>query len=215
MAGVRARLSGVMGLRPLVRVTGVTDHPQAFGYHGAPWQASRRGMWSVDGESWQCFDSTRVVGSTVEMRNNAPFPADTIYVGRGRQMSVSACGRWLRAPGCGIPDNRAIGAQRGSVRSVGCAQCVPCAVVHRGRILATARRRADDTGHAVLCRADPRHQHDACGRRPKRVAVLVGGFTRARIMRTTCSRQSCRRRLPTRQQLGHCVASSGFSFTRC
>lgn len=90
-----AKLSGVMGLRPLVRVANVTDYPQAFGYHGAPWQASRRGMWSVDGENWQYFDSTRVVGSTVEMRNNSPFPADTIYVGRGRQMSVSACGRWL------------------------------------------------------------------------------------------------------------------------
>ena len=90
-----ARLSGVMGLRPLVRVTGVTDYPQAFGYHGAPWQASRRGMWSVDGDRWQYFASTRVVGSTVEMRNNAPFPADVVYVGRGRQMSVSSCGRWL------------------------------------------------------------------------------------------------------------------------
>jgi len=90
-----AKLSGVMGLRPLVRVANVTDYPQAFGYHGAPWQGTRRGMWSVDGENWQYFDSTRVVGSTVEMRHNSPFPADTIYVGRGRQMSVSACGRWL------------------------------------------------------------------------------------------------------------------------
>lgn len=90
-----AKLSGVMGLRPLVRVANVTDYPQAFGYHGAPWQASRRGMFSVDGENWQYFDTTRVVGSTVEMRHNSPFPADTIYVGRGRQMSVSACGRWL------------------------------------------------------------------------------------------------------------------------
>ena len=90
-----AKLSGVMGLRPLVRVANVTDYPQEFGYHGAPWQGTRRGMWSVDGERWLYFDSTRVVGSTVEMRNNSPFPADTIYVGRGRQMSVSACGRWL------------------------------------------------------------------------------------------------------------------------
>ena len=98
-----ARLSGVMGLRPLVRVTGVTDYPQAFGYHGAPWQASRRGMWSVDGDRWQYFDSTRVVGSTVEMRNNAPFPADVVYVGRGRQMSVSSCGRWLERLSAAYP----------------------------------------------------------------------------------------------------------------
>ena len=90
-----AKLSGVNGLRPTVRSVNVTDYPQSFGYHGAPWQSSRRGMWSVDGDRWQYFDTTRVVGSTVEMRNNAPFPSDVVYVGRGRQMSVSACGRWL------------------------------------------------------------------------------------------------------------------------
>ena len=98
-----AKLSGVMGLRPLVRVANVTDYPQAFGYHGAPWQGTRRGMWSVDGERWQYFDTTRVVGSTVEMRNNAPFPADVVYVGRGRQMSVSSCGRWLERLSAAYP----------------------------------------------------------------------------------------------------------------
>lgn len=90
-----ARLTGVMGARPTFRFLDVGDYPQAGGYHGAPWQPTRRCMFSVDGKTWQYFDTTRRVGNTIEFRHNTPFTVDTIYVGRGRQMSVSQAGEWL------------------------------------------------------------------------------------------------------------------------
>jgi hypothetical protein len=90
-----ARLTGVMGIRPMFRFLDVGDYPQAGGYHGSPWQPSRRCMFSVDGKTWQYFDTTRRVGNTIEFRHNTPFNVDTIYVGRGRQMSVSQAGEWL------------------------------------------------------------------------------------------------------------------------
>jgi len=98
-----AQLTGVMGLRPTIKVTGFYDWPQAGGYHGAPWQSTRRCMWSVDGRVWQYFDTTRRVGNTVEMRNNAPFPVDTVFVSRGRQMSVTYAGEWLTGLAAAYP----------------------------------------------------------------------------------------------------------------
>lgn len=92
---VSARLTGVLGTRPTIRVSGYAPSPTYGTYHGAPWQSTRRGMFSYDGRVWQYMSDTSVVGSRIEMRHSAPFTSDTVYIARGRQMSVQACGEWL------------------------------------------------------------------------------------------------------------------------
>lgn len=113
-----AELVGVLGLRPTLRWSGMVNNSYADegGYHGAPWQASRRCMFSTDGGlTWRYFATTVVHESSgfVEFRHDAPFTADRVRVSRGRQMSVSQAGAWLAAlaqahPGKLVPADSAL-----------------------------------------------------------------------------------------------------------
>lgn len=83
-----ARIDNVSGIRPTFKFIDLAS------MHGG-WVATRKPMFSYDRETWYYFDTCTVGASDVTFRHNSPFTANTIYVGRSRQMSVTQIGQWL------------------------------------------------------------------------------------------------------------------------
>lgn len=89
-----ARIDGVNGKRPTFRFLSYASG--ANGYHGHPWQAGRRPMFSYDRLTWTDFDTAvTLTGGVVEFRHSAAFAANTVYISRSRQISVAQVGDWL------------------------------------------------------------------------------------------------------------------------
>lgn len=92
-----AKITGVNGIRPTFYFASYLTSGVGM-YHGAPWQSTRRPMFSYDRETWTYFDTAVTVNTTdhrIEFRHSTAFTQDTVYVTRSRQMSVSQVGLWL------------------------------------------------------------------------------------------------------------------------
>jgi hypothetical protein len=98
--------SGTRWLEPSARVDNVNETRPTFTfidygsgegkYHGFAW-GSRKPMFSYDRETWHYFDNCTVNADNIEFRHNTAFTGNTVYIGRGRQMSVTQVGQWLDA----------------------------------------------------------------------------------------------------------------------
>ena len=97
-----ALVTGVAGTRPTFRFNRMLNNSASTegGYHYAPWQATRRCMFSEDnGKTWRYFADTSVNEGRgwVEFRHSLPFASDSIRIARARQMSVHQVGEWLES----------------------------------------------------------------------------------------------------------------------
>jgi len=90
-----AKVTGMNGFRPTFRFSDYAASETTGTYHGAPWQTARRPMFSYDRLTWTYFDTQTVNTTYIEFRHNTAFTADTIYVSRGRQVSVAQIGDWI------------------------------------------------------------------------------------------------------------------------
>ena len=89
-----ARIDGVNGKRPTFRFLDYASG--ANGYHGHPWDATRRPMFSYDRLTWTDFDTAvTLTGGVVEFRHSAAFAQNTVYISRCRQISVAQAGDWV------------------------------------------------------------------------------------------------------------------------
>lgn len=89
------RVDNVNGFRPSFKFIDYAATAAANKYHGAPWQTTRRPMFSYDRLTWHYFDTQTITASEIQFRHNTAFTADTVYVGRSRQVSVTQVGEWL------------------------------------------------------------------------------------------------------------------------
>lgn len=89
------RVDNVGGIRPSFKIIDYAATAGANKYHGAPWQSTRRPMFSYDRQTWHYFDTQTVTASEIQFRHNTPFVGNTIYVSRERQISVTQMGQWL------------------------------------------------------------------------------------------------------------------------
>lgn len=91
-----ARIDGVNGKRPTFRFLSYASG--ANGYHGHPWDSTRRPMFSYDRLTWIDFDTdVSLTGGVVEFRHSTAFDQNTVYISRTRQISVAQAGDWLAA----------------------------------------------------------------------------------------------------------------------
>ncbi len=89
-----ARIDGVNGKRPTFRFLNYSSG--ANGYHGHPWDSTRRPMFSYDRLTWTDFDTAvSLTGGVVEFRHSTAFAQNTVYISRCRQISVAQVGDWL------------------------------------------------------------------------------------------------------------------------
>lgn len=89
------RVDNVNGLRPSFKFTDYAATAAANKYHGAPWQTTRRPMFSYDRETWHYFTNQTITASEVQFRHGTAFTAGTVYISRSRQVSVTQVGEWL------------------------------------------------------------------------------------------------------------------------
>lgn len=101
--------SGVTAwLEPSAKVTGVNGYKPTFRfgsyltsgagkYWGQPWDAGRKPMYSYDQVTWTYFDTTSIdtVNHWIQFSNSTAFTGDTVYIGRGRQRTVTQTGNWI------------------------------------------------------------------------------------------------------------------------
>lgn len=88
-------VTGALGKRPKIRIP-YADEAGPTAWTG--YSPNRKGMWSPDlGVTWIYFDTTTINtgGGYIEMRHNTAFTADTVIIGRSRQVSLSTMGGWL------------------------------------------------------------------------------------------------------------------------
>lgn len=90
-----ARIDNVLGHRPTFKFTDYAATAAAGKYHGAPWESTRRPVFSYDREAWHYFDTCTVGTSDITFRHSAAFTSATVYIGRSRQISVAQNGEWL------------------------------------------------------------------------------------------------------------------------
>lgn len=93
-----AKVTGVNGTRPTFRFLSYLTTSVDGKYWGQPWAAGRRPMYSYDGLSWTYFDTDVTIDGTnhwVEFRNSTAFTGDTVYISRGRQVTVSQMGDFI------------------------------------------------------------------------------------------------------------------------
>lgn len=98
-----ARVDGVTGYRPTFIFTDYAATASEGKYHGAPWGSTRRPMFSYDRETWHYFDNCTVGASSLTFRHNTTFTSDTVYIGKGRQVSVTQIGEWLEDMAAAYP----------------------------------------------------------------------------------------------------------------
>jgi hypothetical protein len=98
-----ARIDNVNGFRPTFKFTDYASTLTAGKYRGAPWASTRRPMFSYDRVTWYYFDTCTVGTSDITFRHNTAFASDTVYVGRGRQVSVTQMGEWLEDMAAAYP----------------------------------------------------------------------------------------------------------------
>jgi hypothetical protein len=100
---VENETAGTRWLEPSARVTGVNGFTPKFRFldyasgemHGYPFDASNRMSFSYDFETWHYFDNaTRVAGSYIEFWDDDPFSGNSIFVTRGRQVTVTQWGQF-------------------------------------------------------------------------------------------------------------------------
>jgi hypothetical protein len=92
-----ALVTGLNGFRPTFRFSSYLTSGSGS-YHGQPWQAARRPMFSYDRSTWTYFDTAVTVNTTdhwIEFRHSTAFTSNTVYISRGRQMSVEQVGAWI------------------------------------------------------------------------------------------------------------------------
>ncbi len=89
------RVDNVGGIRPSFKIIDYAATAGANKYHGAPWQSTRRPMFSYDRQTWHYFDTQTVTSSEIQFRHNTPFVGNTVYISRERQISVTQMGQWL------------------------------------------------------------------------------------------------------------------------
>ena len=92
-----ARIVGALNLAIKFTVLNVYGAATNNGYHGAPWQPTRKPMYSYDRKKWFYFDNCKVDEDSITFSNNSVFISDIVYVGRDRQFSVSDAGEWLES----------------------------------------------------------------------------------------------------------------------
>lgn len=91
------RVDGVNGIRPSFKFIDYASSAGANKYHGAPWQSTRRPMFSYDRLTWHYFDTQTITASEIQFRHSTAFAGPTVYIGRSRQRSVEQVGDWLEA----------------------------------------------------------------------------------------------------------------------
>lgn len=89
------RVDNVAGIRPSFKIIDYAATADANKYHGAPWQSTRRPMFSYDRQTWHYFDTQTVASSEIQFRHDTPFVGNTVYISRERQISVTQMGQWL------------------------------------------------------------------------------------------------------------------------
>lgn len=92
-----ALVRGLNGYRPTFRFSSYLTSGTGS-YHGQPWQAGRRPMFSYDRSTWTYFDTAVTVDTTnhwVEFRHSTAFTSNTVYISRSRQISVEQTGAWI------------------------------------------------------------------------------------------------------------------------
>lgn len=90
-----AKITGINGIRPTFRFSDYASTWADGKYHGVPWGTSRRPMFSYDRLTWTYFDTQSITGTYIEFRHNTAFAADTVYISRERQVSVTQVGEWI------------------------------------------------------------------------------------------------------------------------
>jgi len=98
-----AKVTGINGYRPTFRFSNYATTPAAGTYHGAPWQSTRRPMFSYDRVTWHHFDTQTVASTYIEFRHNTAFTGNTVYISRSRQLSVTQMGQWLADTAAAYP----------------------------------------------------------------------------------------------------------------
>lgn len=92
-----AKITGINGVRPTFRFSDYASTWTDGKYHGTPWGTGRRPMYSYDRLTWNYFDTQTVAASYIEFRLSTAFTADTVYISRERQVSVTQTGDWIAA----------------------------------------------------------------------------------------------------------------------
>jgi len=92
-----ARIVGVNGFRPTFKFLNYAATAVAGTYHGAPWQSTRRPMFSYDRVTWNYFDTCTVGSSDITFRHNTAFTSNTVYISRSRQLTVTQIGQWIES----------------------------------------------------------------------------------------------------------------------
>jgi hypothetical protein len=93
------RVASVLNKRPTFELLDYAATAADGKYHGAPWQAGRRMVFSYDPDdpdAWVHFDTAHTVGaSTIEFRHSTAFTQSPVYVAWSPRFSVTQFGQRL------------------------------------------------------------------------------------------------------------------------
>lgn len=91
--GVIARLTGVNGIRPTIKVLDITSGV----FHGYPWQSGRRMYFSLDaGATWTVFDTNPTVNAgDITIRHSTAFTGNVAIVAHERMWTPTMHAAWI------------------------------------------------------------------------------------------------------------------------